>query len=80
MHHRELARLRIHFRRAAKVQCSQIHKNFNMDVADDDDILANFGLANIAILYPLSKRNGRRGRRKFAVRSATLVAESGSDD
>ena len=76
-YHNEL--LKKSFRRTAKVQCSQIHKDLNMDLAVD--ILADFRLAYIAKLYPCEYKLGRRGRRKFPVWSAAFVAdESRSDD
>ena len=73
---REYAKLRGRFRRRAKAQCSKIHKNLDMGVADDD-ILGNFWLEFVGV----TPRVGRRGRRKFIpVWSAAFVAESGRDD
>ena len=66
------------FRRRAKAQCSQLHKNLNMGDADIDDILGNFWLARISDECRDST-SGRRGRRKI-YRSAAFVVESECDD
>jgi hypothetical protein len=40
-------KLRGRFRHRAQAQCSQIHKNLDMGVTVDEDILGNFRLAQI---------------------------------